>query len=104
MYRRIVQRILTLTKEYGGKTGHTQSVEFFFYADTEDKAGNIAIELTRLGYGVYCIDKSIDKWSVIGCTPPIPVNETALTEWRESMYELANEHGVEFDGWGMLIE
>jgi len=103
MYRGIVRRILTLTKEYSGKTDHTQSVEFFFYANTEDKACNLAIELRRLDYEVYCIDKSTDKWSVIGCTPPISLNETRLTEWGESMYELANEHGIEFDGWGKLI-
>jgi regulator of RNase E activity RraB len=104
MYREIINRLLSLSGKYGGKSGHDQSVEFFFYADTEDRAGNLAIELTKKGYEVYQVEKSGKKWSIIGCTSPILISENNLTKWSEAMNDLANEFGAEYDGCGMLIE
>ena len=47
MYRKAIKQMLSQTKKYGGKTGHMQPIEFFFYADTEDKGSNLAIGLVR---------------------------------------------------------
>jgi regulator of RNase E activity RraB len=104
MYHELVDRLLALSKKYGGKTGHLQQVEFFFYADSEDKGSNLAIELSKLGYDVYGVEKSKDQWSVIGATPLMKIDEATLTKWGEAMYALASELEVLFDGWGMLIE
>jgi regulator of RNase E activity RraB len=76
-----------------------QPLEFFFYADTEDKGSNLAIELTKLGYEVDAVEKSGDKWSIIGVTPIMKIDEATLTEWGEAMYSLAYEMEVLFDGW-----
>ena len=81
-----------------------REVEFFFYADTEDKASNLTIELSKLGYTVYQVDKSENKWSIIGATPLMKIDEATLIEWGEAMYSLADKMEVLFDGWGMLIE
>jgi len=104
MYRRVIKRMLSLSKKHGGKISHMQQVEFFFYADTEDKGSNLAIELSGMGYSVYGIDKSGDKWSVIGATPMMTVDEDTLTKWGEAMYALADRIDVVFDGCGMLME
>lgn len=81
-----------------------QQIEFFFYADTEDKGSNLAIELSGMGYSVYGIDKSGDNWSIIGATPMMRVDEETLTQWGEAMYALADKMDALFDGWGMLME
>ena len=104
MYYKVVNKMLSLSKKYGGKTGHLQQVEFFFYADSEDKGSNLAIELSKLGYHVYGVEKSVDKWSIIGATPLMKIDEESLTKWGGAMYALANEMEVFFDGCGMLIE
>lgn len=103
MYREIINRLLSLSGKYGGKSGHLQSVEFFFYAGTEDRAGNLAIKLTKMGYEVYQVAKSGEKWSIIGCTTPIIISENNLTKWSEAMNDLANDQGTEYDGCGMLV-
>ncbi len=104
MYRKLVHRLLSLSKKYGGKTGQLQQVEFFFYADSQDKASNLAIELSKLGYDIYGVERSRNSWSVIGCTPLMKIDEATLSEWGEAMYAIADEMNVLFDGWGMLIE
>jgi regulator of RNase E activity RraB len=104
MYNKIVNKLLSLSKKYGGKTGHLQQVEFFFYADSEDKGSNLAIELSKLGYYVYGVERSVNKWSIIGATPLMKIDEESLTKWGEAMYALAEEIEVLFDGCGMLIE
>jgi len=104
MYRNVVKRLLSLSKKYGGRTGQLQKVEFFFYADSEDKGSNLAIELFNLGYDVYAVERSGDKWSIIGATIFMKIDEATITSWGEAMYLLADEKEVVFDGWGMLIE
>ena len=104
MYKKAVKRILSLSKQYGGKQGHLQQVEFFFYADSEDKGSNLAISLSQLGYEIYGVEWSGDKWSIIGATLLMKIDEATLTEWGEAMYSLADKMDVLFDGWGMMIE
>ncbi len=104
MYRKAIKQVLSNSKKYGGKTGHMQPIEFFFYSDTEDKGSNLAIELAEMGYSVYGVDKSGDNWSIIGATPIMTIDEEALTKWAEAMYTLADKMHVLFDGWGMLVE
>ena len=104
MFRKAIKQMLSQSKKYGGKTGHMQSIEFFFYADTEDKGSNLAIELAGMGYSVYGVDKSGDNWSIIGATPMMMIDEETLTKWGETMYILADKMHVLFDGWGMLME
>ena len=104
MYKKAVNQIFKLSKQYGGKQGHLQQVEFFFYADTEDKGSNLAISLSQLGYDVYGVERSGNKWSIIGATPLMKIDEATLIEWGEAMYLLADKMDVLFDGWGMMIE
>jgi regulator of RNase E activity RraB len=104
MNHKVVNRLLSLSKKYGGRTGQLQQVEFFFYADSEDKSSNLAIELSKLGYDVYGAESSGDKWSIIGATQLMKIDEATLAKWGEAMYSLAEDMEVLFDGWGMLIE
>lgn len=104
MYSKVVKRLLSLSKKYGGKTGHLQQVEFFFYADSENKGSNLAIELSKLGYDIYGVEKINDSWSIVGATPLMKIDEVTLTKWGAAMYALADELEVLFDGWGMPIE
>ena len=104
MYHKVVKKLLSLSKKFGGKTGQLQQLEFFFYADSENKGSNLAIELSKLGYVIYGVEVAEDKWSIIGTTPLMKADEITLTKWGQAMYALANEMEVLFDGWGMLIE
>lgn len=105
----IIKNLLSVSKKFGGKTGQMQQVEFFFYADSQDKASNLAIKLSNLGYKVYGVEKSRyktkdDKWSIIGATSPMIIDEPTLTKWTEAMLTLADEMDVEYDGCGMMLE
>ncbi len=89
-------------KDFGIKKSKTQSIEFFFYADSKTKASKLKKTLEeKQGYEVYGIKKSHNKWSIIGCTPLMPTKTSDLKKWAEEMNELAFEYDIEFDGWGM---
>jgi hypothetical protein len=98
--------LFKLFKQYGGKKKES-SVEFFFYTDTEDKAANLVIELSKLGYeiyGIYPPEEKIPDWSITGATTSLCMHEQELTTWCEKMNQLGFETDCRFDGWGALIE
>jgi regulator of RNase E activity RraB len=103
MDKRVIRNFLSLPEKVGKKSPRYQPVEFFFYANSEERAANLAIDLARTGYEIYPIHHSGDKWAIVGCTSFIPINEDDLTDWAGTMCALATKHGVEFDGWGMLM-
>ena len=85
----------------------SQSFEFFFYADSENAAANLAVAWHRLGYTVYEVAApglASDKYSVIGNTPPRETEVKKIDEWCKQMMQLARENDCLFDGWGTLIE
>ena len=100
----IVARWLELSKNFGAASKQLQPVEFFFYASTENEASNLLIDLHLLEYVLYGIHECEDKrWSVIGATPPISLEEKDFAIWVDLMNILADKHHSVFDGWGMLI-
>ena len=104
MQRFLNKKVLGLFRNYGGKSD-LKSIEFFFYTDTQDKANNLAIELSAMGYEVYGTDKgSDDKYSIIGCTMPIRIDERSVTNWSRQMCKLGYDNDCQFDGWGTLID
>jgi Regulator of ribonuclease activity B len=106
MQPELSKTLFGLFRKYGGKKQYS-GVEFFFYADAEDKAANLAIALHQLNYSVYGVfppSESMKDWSITGITPPIPFSEKEMTAWCETMYKLGYEFDCKFDGWGTLIE
>ena len=81
-----------------------KQLEFFFYADTEDATSNLMIDLHQLGYTLYKTHRLSNRFSVSGITPPMSIDEQLITAWADAVEELAEKHGVVFDGWGMGIE
>jgi len=81
-----------------------RQVEFFFYADHQDKANNLAIALSRLGYAVEKSEPSASKrknlFLVSGSTTEIKMDSNHISEWTIRMCELAHHEGCTFDGWG----
>ena len=59
MQRILNSRVVRLFHKHGGKS-ECKPVEFFFYTDTEDKAANLAIELSALNYEIYGVSKGDD--------------------------------------------
>lgn len=101
------KKVLDIGKKFGAKDNAFQSVEFFFYSDQQDKANNLAIELSKLDYEVYDVFPPMEgdnQWAVIGRTPSMHLNDDELTRWSEQMIELGYECDCKFDGWGTLIE
>lgn len=85
----------------------SQSFEFFFYADSENAAANIAVSLHQLGYTVYEVGTprfDSDKYSIIGNTPPLETEAKKMDAWCKQMTQHAEENDCFFDGWGSLIE
>lgn len=100
-------RVLELMEHFGTKDNSVLSVEYFFYADKEDNACNLAIELHKLGYEIYNVsepDAQFKQWSIIGCTSKINMDDNSVTEWTDKMESLAEENNCRFDGWGTLID
>jgi regulator of RNase E activity RraB len=100
-------RVFRMAERFDLKTKPQQEVEFFFYANTQDAASNLAIDLSKLGYNVYQVDTSAankNKWLVSGCTLPLNMTEVSLIKWSEGMCRLASLHDCQFDGWGTLMD
>jgi regulator of RNase E activity RraB len=100
----LVEIIDSKVKELGIEKSDTQSVEFFFYAESEEKANKFKSYLEeKFAYEVYGINKANDKWSIIGCTLVMSTKNSAIQKWSMQMCDLAFEFDIEFDGWGMLL-
>jgi regulator of RNase E activity RraB len=96
------QEVKKLMNKFGGHTDSSQNVSFFFYTDAEDKAANLAIELSKLGYEIFGIKDNSDnneQWSVIGQTPPMPVEGEEFDFWSKRMVQLGFDCDCKFDGW-----
>lgn len=99
----LVEIIDSKLKEFGIEKSKTQSIEFFFYADSEVKAKKLRIILEeKYDYEVYGILEYKDNWSINGCTPVMSTKTSVIQKWSMEMCDLAFELEVEFDGWGML--
>jgi hypothetical protein len=99
----LVEIIDSKLKEFGIEKSKRESVEFFFFADSENKANKLKTILEdKYDYEVYGIHKSKDKWSVTGCTPVMSTKTSTIQKWSMQMCDLAFEQEVDFDGWGML--
>lgn len=100
-------RVLELIDHFGTKDNSLLSMEFFFYADKQDDASNLAIELHKLGYQIYKVhepDTISAQWGIIGATPKMKMDDDSVSEWSEKMELLAKENNARFDGWGTLID
>lgn len=85
----------------------SHQIEFFFYADLQDKANNLAIELTRLGCKVELSEPSAgmkSKFLVNGLTPEIKMDSISISNWTTLMCELGHKEDCVFDGWGTFSE
>ena len=101
------ERVIDLMDYFGTRNNAELSVEFFFYADKQDDASNLAIELNKLQYEIYDVGEPLtakDKWSVIGATPKMCVADESMNSWTDQMEKLAEENNCVFDGWGTLID
>ena len=77
-------------------------LEFFFYADKEDKAERLSAEIGKLNYTVnHHVSASDKKLLVItGWTTKIKMTNEAVAQWAKQMCELGYKFDCEFDGWG----
>jgi regulator of RNase E activity RraB len=90
-------------RQYGVTPDSHRRVEFFFYTNSIEKAGNLSAELIALGYSSNCGDSpgAKNEYSVIGWTTPLKIDEQTMFEWISQMCNLGAKHDGEFDGWGM---
>jgi hypothetical protein len=69
-----LKKWLELSKKFGASVEELQPVEFFFYAQTENEASDLLVDLHNLGFVLYAVGEcKEERWSVIGATPPISV-------------------------------
>lgn len=104
MYPDIIARCRPLTTQPGKAEWGPCTLEFFFYAPSEDAAANLTSSLRELGYNLYelrgdALPETIPL-CVTGCTTLIDDSTEVLVAWYEAMSELAESHGCDFDGYG----
>lgn len=108
MSRKIANtRILEIVKYFGTEDNSVLAIEFFFYAEFQDDASNLAIELHQLGYEIYGVNApsgTCKQWSITGSTPKMSADDEAMYAWTVSMEKLGMSNSCFFDGWGTLID
>jgi regulator of RNase E activity RraB len=89
-------------REHGVTQTATLRIEFFFYTDTERKAGSLAEALRAMGYQAEAGPSAGDDklFLVNGWTTPLKMDDAAVLDWTRQMCKLGYEHDCEFDGWG----
>jgi hypothetical protein len=93
--------VFEMNNEFGLEFRKKQCFDCFFYADTEDDASNLVIELHKLGYEVGMHkDPGRRNWSIIGTTPEMSTDLDIVGTWSEEMDRLAKNNRADFDGWG----
>ena len=101
--RQKTRSVFEVGEKFGLSFKERQCFDFFFYAENENDANNLAIELHKLGYQVDVHgERELRKhrWSITGTTPEIDTDLDHVTEWSGKMFKLASSHHAEFDGWG----
>ena len=77
-------------------------LEYFFYTNTAEKAGQLATEIGKMNYsvehGVSAGDKKL--FIVTGWTTKMKMADEAVVQWTKQMCELGYKFDCEFDGWG----
>ena len=88
--------------KYGVDNDSQLRLEYFFYTNEQDKASNLAIELSKLGYEV-TVDISEgnkDQWVITGWTTKMQMDLNTVTGWTNQMCKLGYDNDCDFDGWG----
>ncbi len=102
-HKAVNSRVLRQLHALGMNEKANLKLEFFFYTDQQDKANNLAIELTRLGYKIEKTEPSGGKknlYVVSGWSTEIKMDSNHITEWTTRMCELGLKEDCHFDGWG----
>jgi regulator of RNase E activity RraB len=100
-------RVLDLLSEKKNSGNKNESkIEFFFYADTVEKAGWLSQELKKLNYevGFDSLATYKNKLLVTGWTNEMKLTEKVVTSWMTKMYNFARKFNCEFDGWGTFAD
>lgn len=97
-------RIRELLPEFGGDMHKERELEFFFYANREEDAIALAVELEKHKLGKeITINFFRGSYSIIGLTEKKMTYAQPLDKWIKQMNELAFKFDCEFDGWGSLV-
>ena len=99
-------RVLELMKEYGDAGKGSRQIEFFFYADSIEKAHLLANKLRGLDYKLEVVNSASPNEQLLinGWTTPIQTNKKVLIDWAQHMSLLGNKYDCKFDGWGTYME
>lgn len=97
-------KVLAQMAEIGADLSKPHRPEFCFDADTEAQANLVAEDLKRLEYDVeiYLPDKDNDFYQVVASTWMV-LDLTAMNDVSKKFEILADQHGVNYDGWGAEI-
>lgn len=101
--RHKTRAVFDVQNRFGLEFKGRQCFDCFFFANNENDANNLAIELHNLGYEVDMHENEEPgkyRWSITGTTMEIDSSEENIARWSEEMVKLAKAHRAEFDGWG----
>ena len=77
-------------------------LEFFFYTNSLDNAGQLSAELKKLNYqsdhGLAANSKT--EYLVNGWTTKMKMSDNVVKDWTKQMCEIGYKYDCEFDGWG----
>lgn len=104
--REEIHNTLMSYKDYSkDEASYDEQLNFYFYADSQDNASNLAIELKqKYNYTVFVEEpgEQSDKWSVKGKTDPMSTLGSVLIEFSEEMEKLADQHDSTYDGFAIM--
>ena len=77
-------------------------LEYFFYTNTINKAEELSVELSNMGYSVEHGKSAEDKrlYVITGWTSKIPMIDNKVKQWTSQMCEVGYKFDCDFDGWG----
>lgn len=87
---------------YGVTDESKLKLEYFFYTNTKEKAGELARNLSNRGYdGTHDVSAGDPSLFVItGWTTPLQMSNEVVAAWTGEMCDLGYKFDCEFDGWG----
>jgi regulator of RNase E activity RraB len=89
-------------KNYGVSDESELKLEFFFYAEMEDKAQMLAAALKKINYEIKSGKSAGDKklFIITGWTTKMRMDDGTVQSWAKEMCELGYKFDCDFDGWG----
>lgn len=98
----MIPQTINQFKELTQEQGKELKLEFLFYTNKTEKAGQLATELEKLNYTVRTsiINEGEKQFIITGWTTKMGMEEEHIKKWTSQMCQLGYKFDCAFEGWG----